>query len=588
MTIHQENINTLWGSVVVEELIRLGVDYFCISPGSRSTPLTVAVARNKKAQSIICIDERAAAFHALGYARAWGKPAVVIATSGTAIANFFPAVVEASVAMIPLLVLSADRPPELRETGANQTIRQAEIFGSYPRWSFDLPCPNEEMKPEALLGIIDQAVYRSQNSPRGPVHLNFMFREPLAPFKKEISSSYLALLDKWLEKKSPQSQYHKPLLQIEENKFTNLVQLIEKEDRGLLVLGAMCPSLNPKQIIPLVHKLKWPVLADVNSSFRLEKELLPYLIHFDQMLLSHEREEYIPNTILQIGSNVTSKRFLEFTTQYPPQNYIICKEDPSRHDPQHRVTEFFEVSLENFIQKLNQKLSSKRTGTSWSNKLCQISAKVAYAIDLFWQSGKGSLSEGAIAYKQTQLLPEEAGLFLASSMPIRYIDMYALASNKENKLAANRGASGIDGTIASASGFAVALQKPVSLLIGDLAFLHDLNSLSLLRELSVPLVITILNNHGGGIFSLLPVAQFESFFPRYFATEHPFRFAQAAEMFGLEYHAPKNLSDFTEIYSHAFQKSTSTIIEVEVEQSDNPIWLKGLQEEIYSALQRKT
>jgi 2-succinyl-5-enolpyruvyl-6-hydroxy-3-cyclohexene-1-carboxylate synthase len=154
MSIARENINTLWGSLIVEELIRQGIDYFCISPGSRSTPLTIAAARHPKAQHNICNDERAAAYLALGYAKATGTPAVVISTSGTAVANYFPAVVEASFDLVPLIVLSADRPPELRATGANQTITQTDIFGDYVRWQFDLPCPDEKIPPQMVLTTV--------------------------------------------------------------------------------------------------------------------------------------------------------------------------------------------------------------------------------------------------------------------------------------------------------------------------------------------------------------------------------------------------------------------------------------------------
>src|SRR5450830_603279 len=174
-------LNDLWGRLIIEELVRNGIDYFCISPGSRSTPLTAAAARNKKAKKIICFDERGSAFHALGYAQAKGQPAVVIVTSGTAVANLFPAVVEAHQNNIPMIVLTADRPPELMDVGANQTINQTNIFGIYAKWHFGFPCPDTNISPKMLLTAIDYAVYLSTSSPEGPVHINCMFREPLEP-----------------------------------------------------------------------------------------------------------------------------------------------------------------------------------------------------------------------------------------------------------------------------------------------------------------------------------------------------------------------------------------------------------------------
>ena len=173
------NFNELWGKLIIEELIRNGVSYFCISPGSRSTPLVCAAARNKKAQKIICYDERGSAFHALGYAQATNNPAAVIVTSGTAVANLFTAIVEAHQNNIPMIVLTADRPPELHDTGANQTINQVDIFGRFVKWFFGFPCPDQSIHPKMILTAIDYAVYLSTSSPEGPVHINCMFREPL-------------------------------------------------------------------------------------------------------------------------------------------------------------------------------------------------------------------------------------------------------------------------------------------------------------------------------------------------------------------------------------------------------------------------
>ena len=173
------NLNQCWSSLIIEELIRNGVDYFCLAPGSRSSPLAVAVATNPRAKSFVYFDERALAFHALGYVSAARKACAVITTSGTAVANLFPAIIEASKKKLPLVILTADRPPELRHTGANQTIDQVKIFGEYVRWQFDMPCPTTEIAPGFILSTIDQAVFRANGELKGPVHINCMYREPL-------------------------------------------------------------------------------------------------------------------------------------------------------------------------------------------------------------------------------------------------------------------------------------------------------------------------------------------------------------------------------------------------------------------------
>src|SRR3989338_1703632 len=178
------NLNQLWADLLVEELVRNGVEYFCLAPGSRSSPLVAAVAAQKKAKSFIHFDERGVPFHALGYVAATRKPCALICTSGTAVANFFPAIIEATKKKLPLIVLTADRPPEFMKSGADQTIDQSAIFGNYCKWQFDFPCPTEEINPEFVLTTIDQAVFQAKSMIPGPVHINCMFREPLAPVGK--------------------------------------------------------------------------------------------------------------------------------------------------------------------------------------------------------------------------------------------------------------------------------------------------------------------------------------------------------------------------------------------------------------------
>ncbi|NIR47646.1 2-succinyl-5-enolpyruvyl-6-hydroxy-3-cyclohexene-1-carboxylic-acid synthase, partial [candidate division KSB1 bacterium] len=197
MNLNTANINALWGDLIVEELLRNDIDFFCISPGSRSTPLTVAVARKPRAKKQIMYDERSAAFFALGYVRATEKPAVLICTSGTAAANYYPAIIEAAMDYLPMIILSADRPPELRDTAANQTIRQPNLYSDYVKWKFDMPCPDLNIPPAMVLTTVDQLVYQSMRAPGGPVHLNCMFREPLAPIKAEVNPAYFNGLKKW-------------------------------------------------------------------------------------------------------------------------------------------------------------------------------------------------------------------------------------------------------------------------------------------------------------------------------------------------------------------------------------------------------
>ncbi|HLP60036.1 MAG TPA: 2-succinyl-5-enolpyruvyl-6-hydroxy-3-cyclohexene-1-carboxylic-acid synthase, partial [Candidatus Deferrimicrobium sp.] len=234
MKIHEApNLNYIWSELIIEELIRNGVNLFCIAPGSRSAPLTVAAARHPKARTVIHYDERGLAFYALGYASVTRRPVALICTSGTAAANFFPAIIETSKKKLPLILLTADRPPELRETGALQTIDQIKMYGNYVRWFVDLPVPDPQIKPETLLTTIDQAVFRSQDPLPGPVHLNCMFREPLAPNATGFDARiYLESIDHWLKGNHIYTAYTKGNARTDFSHEKRLLSILNTTERG--------------------------------------------------------------------------------------------------------------------------------------------------------------------------------------------------------------------------------------------------------------------------------------------------------------------------------------------------------------------
>ncbi|MCD6392982.1 MAG: 2-succinyl-5-enolpyruvyl-6-hydroxy-3-cyclohexene-1-carboxylic-acid synthase, partial [Planctomycetes bacterium] len=296
------NLNSAWGRLVVEELIRCGVDYFCISPGSRSTPLVVAVAQNSRAKSIICYDERGSAFHALGYARAAGKPAAVITTSGTAAANLYPAVVEASVDKAPLLLLTADRPPELIDTGANQAMNQDALFGRFVRWQFDLPTPAEDIPPQMVLTTIDQAVYRSRYNNPGPVHINCRYRQPLEPQDPAVDEGYTAGIQHWRQNEHPFTSYAAPCVTPAGDSFKSLCAMIDKTDRGMIVAGRLDSDEQRTAVLKLAGKLNWTVYADVASGLRFTDAAAHIIRYFDQDMLSPGfNEQVAPTTVLHVG-----------------------------------------------------------------------------------------------------------------------------------------------------------------------------------------------------------------------------------------------------------------------------------------------
>jgi 2-succinyl-5-enolpyruvyl-6-hydroxy-3-cyclohexene-1-carboxylate synthase len=565
-----EKMNQLWGYLIIEELVRNGVDYFVISPGSRSTPLTVAVAQNPQARKIVCLDERGAAFHAIGYARATGKPAVFICSSGTAAANYFPAVIEAAMDNLPAIVLSADRPPELRQTGANQTINQVNLYGNYPIWQFDLPCPTAEISPNVVLTTIDLAVARSRQAPGGVVHLNCMFREPLAPpdAPVEVPTS----LTNWHESRSPYTLYADKLTIPTAIEIQSLVSVIQSTINGVLVVGRLKSPAEINAVLHLAARLNWAVFADLQSGLRLRNSL-PNLIHyFDRLLLTDRLDALAQiDTIVQLGANIVSPQWWKWLEQHPPKNYLAIAGNADRYDPSHLVSFRLETDISYICEHLCQQLP-QLPESNWVQQLRLDSDKIGSAISNFLTSPQ--LTEPLIAQTISQLIPSHHGLWVANSMPIRDLDMYGVGAAGDNstfspRIGANRGTSGIEGAIASATGFAVGLNAPVTAILGDLSTLYDLNSLALLQHNSQPVIVVIINNDGGGIFSFLPIAKSTEIFEPYFGTPHGLDFCHAAAMFKLDYYHPQTLDEFIRDYLQSLAISRSAIIEVTTDRTEN-------------------
>lgn len=571
--------NRLWAYLLVEELVRCGVGLFCVAPGSRSTPLVAALAAHPRARSLVHFDERGTAFAALGYARATGRPAAWITTSGTAVANGLPAVVEASTDGIPMVLLTADRPPELRQTGANQTIDQPDIFGDYVRWRFDLPAPDLAMDPAVVLTTVDQAAYRATRAPGGPVHLNLMFREPFLPDGDED----LPAPTSWRESGVPYTRYAATRPAVDAAEIRDLGEVLRPVGRGLLVAGRLTSRKQGEAALRLAGALGWPLLPDVGSQIRLGTEqdglVIPY---YDALLASEEfSAAHVPEAVIHLGGRSLSKRLEQFLGRSGPDPYIVARENPFRLDPAHSVTHSVEVDIVDFCSSLAGVVTEGSRGrdTAWAAGWREASEEVGRHLD---GVATTELHEPFVARSVSQNVPSDHGLVVASSMPIRDLDTYATTGGAPVPVAANRGASGIDGTVATAAGFARGLDGPVTLLIGDLALLHDLNSLALLRE--VRAIVVVINNDGGGIFSFLPVSSQRQFFEPYFGTPQGVGFEPAARMFGLDYEMPGDHAGFVGAYRRACSRGSSTLIEVRTERGENLSLHRELIREIGTSL----
>ena len=585
MELLESNLNSLWASLLVEELVRNGIDYFCLAPGSRCTPLTVAVASNPNTTESLHYDERGLAFHALGYGRATRRPAVVVTTSGTAAANLMPAVIEASMERIPLLLLTGDRPPELRDTTANQTIDQVKIFGDYVRWFVDLPCPNRRISPTFVLTTFDQAIHRCHGATGGPVHINCMFREPLVPESQgEDFTGYLKPISGWAENKLPYTEYIAPERSTGAETLERLSNVLKRTERGLVVIGGISDHKAHPVLDALIKKLNWPVCADITSGFRLGDCSGLIVIGSDVLARNQAfSKTHVPEVVLHLGGRIVSKHVGTFLHKSKPSEYILISDNPKRHDPLHEVTLKIEADIASVCFALTKRLDSQQTTpylSSWQEKMH--SARKVFQV---FADHESKLSEPVVAHLVSQNILPDHGLFLANSMPVRDMDSFAGSNGALVPVGANRGASGIDGTIATATGFAAGFKRPVTLLIGDIAFLHDLNSLNYLSNSKYPITAIVINNNGGGIFSHLPIACFEQFFERYFVTPHDLTFEKAAGMYGLSYYHPETRQEFVSCYKKAIESRNSTIVEVTIDRKTNHALYTQLITDMHGAME---
>ncbi|MDZ8225366.1 2-succinyl-5-enolpyruvyl-6-hydroxy-3-cyclohexene-1-carboxylic-acid synthase [Nostoc sp. ChiVER01] len=532
MPIAYKNVNQLWAYILTETLKRLGLTCAIICPGSRSTPLAIAFAQQApEIEAISILDERSAAFFALGQAKATGLPVVLVCTSGTAGANFYPAVIEASYSRVPLLILTTDRPPELRDCHSGQTVDQLRLYGNYPNWQTELALPSADL---GMLAYLRQTIIhsweRAQTPTKGPVHLNIPFRDPLAPVPDGTDLSYL------------QSQFHledffagiasNTPLPIPHSLFP-IPQEWKKCDRGIIIAGVAQPSQPEEYCRAIAHlsqTLKWPVLAEGLSPVRNYAELNPYLISTYDLILRNQQlaKQLAPEMVIQVGEMPTSKELRSWIDTTQPRRWVIDPSDQNL-DPLHGRTTHLRISVEKIkIEEINLSLSSDY-GKQW----CDAETKVRLIVDQ--TMGKiDEIIESKAAWLISQILPPETPLFIANSMPVRDVEYFWKPNNLGVRSHFNRGANGIDGTLSTALGIAHRQQSSV-MLTGDLALLHDTNGFLIRNKFVGHLTILLINNNGGGIFEMLPIAKFEPPFEEFFGTPQDIDFAQLCATYNVQH-----------------------------------------------------
>ncbi|MFV7769994.1 2-succinyl-5-enolpyruvyl-6-hydroxy-3-cyclohexene-1-carboxylic-acid synthase [Shewanella marisflavi] len=542
-------LNLLWGSLILEELARLGVQHVCMAPGSRSTPLTLAAAKQSKLKQHLHFDERGLGFLALGLAKASRAPVAIITTSGTAVANLYPAIVEAWLTQVPLIVLSGDRPPELLGCGANQAIVQPAIFADYAK-QVNLPTPDLAIPPQALLTLLDESVANAKR----PVHVNCMYREPLYPSSMSADfTQYLSPLGNWQHSVNPYNHYAEAKL-ISSPAPDALARFVH--GKGVIVAGTLAPHEHPEQLIELAQKLGWPLLTDAQSQLRQHGAAIG---NIDQLLLQPKAKALLQaaDTVLVFGGRLLSKRLISYLNEQKWKRYWQVLPEQTRLDPSHSAKQIWISPLANFTQ-LPWPRSSE---ANWAVQLIEANEQLA----TLFQQQIDDAEFGEAQVVRAVANQGEQQLFIGNSLPVRLYDMFAPITASAPSIYTNRGASGIDGLLATACGIAAHKGQATTLIIGDLSQLHDLNSLALAAKQQGPFVIVILNNDGGNIFNLLPVPD-EKLRSNYYRLAHGLEFGYGAAMFGLPYNRVEDLLSFNEAYRDALAYRGASVIEVCVAQ----------------------
>jgi len=544
-------LNLLWGTLILEELSRLGIQHVCMAPGSRSTPLTLAAAKQSKLKQHLHFDERGLGFMALGLAKASQAPVAIITTSGTAVANLYPAIIEAWLTQVPLIVLSGDRPPELIDCGANQAIIQPAIFAQYAK-QINLPTPDIAIRPEALLTILDEAISNQSQ----PVHINCMYREPLYPATMSANfTQYLSTLGHWQHTTPPFTQYGKPSLHSLPTQDA-LARFVH--GKGVIIAGTLSPEESPESLIQLSQKLGWPLLTDAQSQLRQHSGVIG---HIDQLLHQPKAKALLAQaeSVLVFGGRLLSKRLINYLSEHKWKRYWQVLPQQMRLDPSHSAKQVWHSSVSAFASQTWPRSSD----ANWALQLTRFNDGLE---TLFQQQiDNAEFGEAMVVRAIAKALNRQSQLFIGNSLPVRLYDMYAPITPDSPRTYTNRGASGIDGLLASACGVAKHEGKATTLLIGDISQLHDLNSLAIARTIESPLVIVILNNDGGNIFNLLPVPD-EQLRSDYYRLAHGLEFGYGAAMFGLAYNRVDDIEGFNEAYQDAIGYQGASVIEVSISQ----------------------
>tara|TARA_Y100001968_G_C19428884_1_gene755896 strand:- start:368 stop:2035 length:1668 start_codon:yes stop_codon:yes gene_type:complete len=520
---NSKNINLKWAEYISNAISDMGIQYICVCPGSRNTPLTFTFTNNSNFICTSHVDERSGSFFALGISKNNNIPSVIISTSGTAVANLFPSIIEASLSKTPLIIITADRPSYLINTGENQTINQKNIFGDYVRKFEDLGLPDEKNTLNKKIKSLIEVAMGKLDSPPGPIHINVPFENSLIDDGSinKISS------DSVIEKKDPV-------------KYSNKNIKTPRLDNSIIVCGEMNEDINFQKIINLSEHLKAPILADPTSNIRYYKYHQNIISSYNLFL---EGIDFEPKTIIRFGRKPTSKILCQIINNHDRVLYVDNYEkfnDNSTHPIKSDVNYFTDYIINNSpIVEKNINLDKMKI---MQNKINPFIKNISF---------DNYNCEGAIINNILDSINTPANIFIGNSMAIREMDDFSINLDKKIKIYCNRGASGIDGLVSTGLGIAYSDKQKINIsIIGDLSFYHDMNGLLNSNKMNINMKFIILNNNGGGIFSQLDIAKLNyDKFKEFWTTPLDLDIKQIADLYKLKYTKIKNTDDLKKISS---------------------------------------
>jgi len=540
------DVTQAFAATFVDELAAQGIEFACVSPGSRSAPIAMALQRHPRIKVLVFIDERCGSFFAVGLGKATGRPAVVLTTSGTAAAELHAAVVEASYSRTPLIVLTADRPPELQDVGANQAIDQQHLYGTAPRWFFDPGVPAEI--PNASRYWRRLAARAVAEAADGPVHLNLPFREPLVPAPgerpaAEAAQAQAATGGRWLPSQA---------------QVASLAAALQRSERPLVVAGEMRDG---DRLAPALQRLGVPVLAEPTSQLR-RAETGAVVESYEALLRAGWSLQHGPDLVIRIGALPTSRVLNRWLAAASAPTFLLDP-DLSWRDEDHVASAVMACDPQPLLEALPPVDRS-----AWLKEWIGAGKRATAAIAATLVSTP--LHEGHVVRALSTRLPDPGQVFIGSSMPIRAADSFWPLARSAQRFFGNRGASGIDGLVSSGLGVATAMNaSPTVLLLGDLSLYHDMNGLWALQRHGIRATIVVCDNNGGGVFNFLPQAEHPDVFEEIFATPLGLDLSQVARLYGLVYSPVSDRSGLEPAIADAIAAPTPTMVVVRFKREDS-------------------